>query len=50
MWLLRYQYGEMTQVELCPEEFHDPLNESRSTEPISKSGDEDDRKTEPTCH
>ena len=41
MWLLRYQYGDMTQVELCPDAYHDPLKESRSTEPISQSGDGD---------
>ncbi|MBE0540430.1 MAG: hypothetical protein IH623_03505 [Verrucomicrobia bacterium] len=28
MWLLRYQFGDMTSVVLCPDEEHDPLKES----------------------
>src|SRR5204862_4612063 len=29
MWLVCYQFGTMTQIELCPDEHHDPLKESR---------------------
>lgn len=36
MWLLRYQFGAMTQIELCPDEHHDPLKESR----IDRVGEE----------
>jgi hypothetical protein len=28
MWLLRYQFGTMTSIVLCPDEKHDPLKES----------------------
>lgn len=29
MWLLRYKFGNMTQIELCPDENHDPLKKSK---------------------
>lgn len=29
MWLVRHQFGNVTQIELCPDEHHDPLKESR---------------------
>ena len=29
MWLVRYQFGDMFRVELCPDEYHDPLKQSR---------------------
>jgi hypothetical protein len=41
MWLTRYQFGNLAQVELCPEKWHDAISESRSTEPIGKIGDAD---------
>ena len=34
MWLIRYQFGEMAEVKLCPDAHHDPLSESRSKERI----------------
>ena len=41
MWLARYNFGDMTEVQLCPEEWHDPVNGSRSAEPIDKNGNGD---------
>lgn len=29
MWLVRHQFGNATQIELCPDERHDPLTDSR---------------------
>jgi len=40
MWLLRYQFGTMTQIELCPDEHHDPLKESRGDR-VGKEGNGD---------
>ena len=37
MWLVCYQFGTMTQIELCPDEHHDPLKESRGDR-IGKEG------------
>ena len=37
MWLVRYQFGNMTQLELCPDENHDPLRESQRDK-IGKDG------------
>jgi len=38
MWLLRYQFGRMASVVLCPDETHDPLRDSRR-EKIGEGGD-----------
>lgn len=35
MWAVRYQFGDITEAELCPEQWHDPLNESRSAIPVT---------------
>ncbi|OHE85570.1 MAG: hypothetical protein A3G75_13710 [Verrucomicrobia bacterium RIFCSPLOWO2_12_FULL_64_8] len=37
MWLLRYQFGLMTEIELCPDARHDPLRKSRRAR-IDKKG------------
>ena len=37
MWLVRYKFGNVTQIELCPEERHDPLEDSRGAK-IGKKG------------
>jgi len=39
MWLVRYQFGQMTQVELCPDANHDPLKESQSAKPVGRVED-----------
>lgn len=35
MWAVRYQFGEVTEVELCPDDWHDPLKESQSALPVT---------------
>jgi hypothetical protein len=40
MWLLRYKFGTMTQIELCLDEHHDPLKESRGNR-VGKEGNGD---------
>jgi len=37
LWLIRYKFGNMTQIELCPDENHDPLKDSKG-EKIGKKG------------
>jgi len=39
MWLVRYNFGKMHMVELCPDANHDPLKQSRSEEPVGKIED-----------
>lgn len=39
MWLLHYQFSEMTRVELCPDTWHDPLKNSRSRRRTTKNKD-----------
>jgi len=41
MWLVRYQFGGMTKIELCPDTCHDPLKESRSGQKTGREGDGD---------
>lgn len=37
MWLVRYKFGNVTQIELCPDERHDPLKDSKGAR-IGKKG------------
>lgn len=39
MWLVRYRFGQMNEIELCPDAQHDPLNESRSEKQVGPDGD-----------
>src|SRR5436190_2545904 len=39
MWLVRYQFGQMAQLELCPDKHHDPLKQSRSEQKVGADGD-----------
>jgi hypothetical protein len=37
MWLIRYKFGNMTQIELCPDANHDPLKKSKGAK-IGRKG------------
>ena len=39
MWLVRYQFGNMNEIALCPDARHDPLKESRSEKQVGPDGD-----------